>query len=305
MSISKRIWDVIIVGGGPAGCTAAIVLARSKRRVLLIDEGKQRNLKSRGMHVYLTRDGISPANYFSIVHNELDEYKVQRLNTRIVKARALADKGFEIVDHGRHKYLCKRLLIATGTTDNIPNVPGMQQLWGQAVFHCPYCDGWESRDGVIGVYAQKHNGFGMAMALRQLSDNIILFTDGKHYLSPLQRQQLQVCKVKVISTRIKQLTYKGRLLKAIELINGDLVDCNTIFVHHGHKVNDELLRQLDCTCTKKGAALVNRKQQTNIPGVYVAGDASYDIHFVVVAAAEGAKAAVAIHNDLLKAANTI
>ncbi len=305
MSISRPIWDVIIVGGGPAGCSAAVVLARSKRRVLIIDEGKQRNLRSQGMHGYLTRNGILPTDYLSQAYKELDEYSVTHVSAKAVKAKALADKGFEVIDNTRKKHLCKRLLIATGVTDNIPDIPGMAELWGRSVFHCPYCDGWECKDGTIGLYAKKHNGYGMAMALRQLCDNVILFTDGSYHINPLQRQQLQVCNIKVVSTRIKELVQKQRKLTAVELTDGKVINCDAMFVQHGHKVNDDLLRQLGCNCTKKGAAVVNRRQETNIPGVYVAGDASYDIHFVVVAAAEGAKAAVAINNDMLKASNTI
>ena len=109
----KQIWDVIIAGGGPAGCNAAIVLARSRRKVLLIDEGKQRNLKSRGIRTFLTRDGILPADFLDRVYRELAQYKVDIYKARIIKARKLADKGFEVEDDQGNCYLCKRILLAT------------------------------------------------------------------------------------------------------------------------------------------------------------------------------------------------
>lgn len=301
--MQHNIWDVIVVGGGPAGCSAAIVLARSNRRVMIIDEGKQRNKLSHGMHNYLTRDDILPVDYLAHAHTELDKYGVEIINARAVATKKLADKGFEIEDNTGNKYLCRRILLATGVTDNVPDIPGMQELWGRHVFHCPFCDGWECRNGTIALYSSKINGYGMAMALSQICSNVILFTDGARYLRPAQKGHLQTCKIEVISTPVKQLVYTDNGLASVELVDGRHITCNSVFVNHGHRVNSELLEQLDCRRTKKGAAITNRQQQTSVQGVYVAGDASFDMHFVVVAAAEGVKAAVAIHNDLLKTDN--
>jgi len=303
MDQPKKIWDVIIVGGGPAGCNAAIVLARVKRSVLLFDEGKQRNIRSVGMHNYLTRDGILPTEYLKLAHEELDKYHVSICKYKVTQARALSTKGFEVTDSNGDIYLCRRLLVATGVCDNIPNIPGMHELWGCSVFHCPYCDGWECCENTIGLYAKNFNGYGMALALKQLSPNIILFTDGAYYLKPRQRQVLAVQNIQVISTRIKSLMQENNKLTHIELYKGAPIPCGSLFVLTGHRVNGDLLSQLGCRLTTKGAAITNRHQQTNIPGVYVAGDASFDMHFVIVAAAEGAKAAVAIHDDLLKTDN--
>src|ERR1044072_5345521 len=130
---TDKVWDVVIVGGGPAGCSAAIVLARSNRKVMLIDAGKQRNILSRGMHNFLTRDGIVPPEYLSLAHKKLKHYQVPVVKGLATKARALAKHGFEITDDKNNKYLCRRILLATGVTDNIPDVPGMKELWGCCV----------------------------------------------------------------------------------------------------------------------------------------------------------------------------
>lgn len=301
----KNIWDAIIVGAGPAGCNAAIVLARSKRRVLIIDEGKQRNLTSRGMHNFLTRDGILPKEYLALVHKEMAHYKIEIINSRAISAKIKGTHGFEIVDKDNNIYLGRRLLLATGVTDKIPDIPGMRELWGHGIYHCPYCDGYECGNQTIGLYAHNINGYGMALALRELSDKIILFTDGARYLRALQREHLAARGVTIVSRKIKELARDDNKLRGVTLENGDTINCDSLFVDNGHHVNDELLKQLGCTSTKKGAAITNKQQQTNVAGVYVAGDASFDMHFVVVAAAEGAKAAVAIHNDLLKTDNAI
>jgi thioredoxin reductase len=302
---TPTIWDVIIVGAGPAGSSAAMVLARMRRKVLIIDDGEPRNRRSQGMHNYLSRDGALPTEFLSLAHKELTEYGVQHLRAKAVSVRKLEDHGFEICDSNEVRHLTKRILLATGVKDNIPDVPGMAELWGKGVFHCPFCDGYELCEKNIGLYARRYNGFGMALALKQLSSSVTLFTDGRGYLTASQHRQLEGRGVKVVSTHISELSCSSDRLTCITLKNGVQIPCDAVFVHHGHKANNDLLVQLEARMTSKGAAITNRKQQCSIPGVYVAGDAAIDIHFVVVAAAEGAKAAVAIHDDLLHAENLL
>lgn len=299
----NNIHDVIIVGAGPAGSSAAMVLARVRRTVLMIDSGHPRNQRSEGMHNYLTRDGILPTEYLDLAHKELAHYGVEHVCRFAVSARKIDDHGFEIVDDQGRKYLSKRLLLATGVTDNIPDIPGMKELWGKGVYHCPFCDGYELCDKQIGLYSRTANGFGMAIALRQLSAGITLFTDGRGYLTPVQQETLDARGIHVVRTRLKELHCSDDRLTCVVLQSGEQIPCDAVFVNHGHTVNNELLSQLGARTTSKGAAITNRKQACSIAGLYVAGDAAIDMHFVIVAAAEGAKAAVAIHDDLIQAEN--
>lgn len=301
----STIWDVIIVGAGPAGSNAAMVLARMRRKVLIIDDGQPRNQRSHGMHNYLSRDGYLPTEFLKLAHEELDRYNIQHVRARAIGARKLGNHGFEVCDNVGQRYLAKRLLIATGVTDNIPDVAGMKELWGKGVFHCPFCDGYELCDMNIGLYARRHNGFGMALALKQLSTSVTLFTDGRGYLTVDQRRQLEGRGIQVISTRVAALSCSEDKLTCVTLSNGSSIPCDAVFVHHGHRVNNELLDQLGARMSAKGAAITNRKQACSVSGLYVAGDAAIDMHFVIVAAAEGAKAGVAIHDDLLHAENLI
>jgi thioredoxin reductase len=280
-----------------------MVLARMRRNVLLIDDGHPRNQRSQGMHNYLSRDGILPTEFLKLVHKELAAYHVPHIKAKAVVARRVEDHGFEVHDNHGTAYLCKRLLIATGVCDNIPDIPGMKELWGKGVFHCPFCDGYELCDKNIGLYASRHNGYGMAIALKQLSSSVTLFTDGRGYLSADQRRQLQGRDVKVVSAHVAELTCSHDKLTCVTLRNGSSIACDAVFVHHGHRVNNDLLIKLGARMSSKGAAITNRKQACSVPGLYVAGDAAIDMHFVIVAAAEGAKAAVAIHDDLLHAEN--
>ncbi len=299
------IWDVIIVGAGPAGSSAAMVLARMRRKVLIIDDGQPRNQLSHGMHNYLSRDGALPSEFLRMAHKELEAYGIQHICARALSARRLGDHGFEVSDNRGERHLSKRLLLATGVSDTVPDIPGMQEMWGKGVYHCPFCDGYELCDKNIGLYAKRYNGFGMAMALKQLSTSVTLFTDGRGYLTAEQRRQLEGRGIKVISTKVARLSCSNDRLTCVTLQDGNDVPCDAVFVHNGHRVNNEILVQLGARMSSKGAAITNRKQQCSIPGLYVAGDAAIDMHFVVVAAAEGAKAGVTVHDDLLHAENLI
>ncbi len=302
-SAPDKLWDVIIAGGGPAGMTAATTLARMGRSVLLCDAGQQRNQYSHGMHNYLTRDGFLPKDFLEIAYKELAHYGVTQMKLTLTSARREDDFLFVVSDSLGASHRCRRLLIATGVTDNIPDIPGMKELWGAAVHHCPYCDGWECRDATIGLYASRLNGYGMALGLGCLTRDIVLFTDGARYIRGVQAAQLLKRGVRVVTDRVERLVYEGENLLGVKLQNESVIPCDKMFVNHGHRINGGLLTELGCRCSRRGAAITNRKQETSVPGVYAAGDATIDIHFVVAAAAEGAKAGVSIHTDLMTAEN--
>src|ERR1051326_2576123 len=153
------VYDVIIVGGGPAGLNAAVVLGRCRRNVLLFDKGTQRNLSSEGLRNYLTRDNIVPSDFLRISYKEIKKYEVTTVHREIVHAEKLKNNLFVASDARGSKYYSKKLLIATGLRDNIPSIPGIESFYGKSIFHCPYCDGWEVREKIIGVYAKNKNGF--------------------------------------------------------------------------------------------------------------------------------------------------
>jgi thioredoxin reductase len=299
------IWDVIIVGAGPAGSAAAMVLARSRRKVLVLDDGHPRNMRSEGIHNYLTRDGMLPADFRRIAHKELEQYGVKIILAHASQARALDKHGFQVKDANGNSYLSRRLLIATGVTDNIPDIPGMKEMWGRGVYHCPFCDGWGLADQIVGLYAQRFNGYGMALALRQLTDNVILFTDGARYLKTKQREFLAARGIRVEAGKIARLTCEKDKITCVTLTDDGSIGCNVVFTYHGSSFNNDLLVQMGGRCNSRGAVITNRQQQCSIPGAYVAGDVAYDMQMVTVAAAEGVKAAVSIHNDLLKTDNAM
>jgi thioredoxin reductase len=295
-----EIQDCIIVGGGPAGLNAAVVLGRCHRKVLLFDTATHRNRYSHGMHNYLTRDDIRPAEFLQICLQEIKKYGVKLIKQSITTARK-NDKGiFDVKDEKGNIYHAKKLLIATGLWDNLPDVPGFKELYGKSVFHCPYCDGWEVSDQELGVYARNKNGAELALSLKCWSSKVTLFTDGKNKLKPSEVETLTANKIAIINYPVVRLDHKEEKLQSIVFKNGDYRKCDALFFVNGYGQQCNLAETFGCNMTKKGVVLTNRYQQTNIDGLYVAGDASKDMHFVVVAAAEGAKAGVIINKELQK-----
>ena len=295
-----EILDCIIVGGGPAGLNAAVVLGRCRRKVVMFDSATYRNQYSHGMHNYLTRDDILPVDFLKIAREEVNKYGVEMINRKVVNARKNSEGYFDVKDDEGKIYHSKKLLIATGLWDNVPDIPGFKELYGKSVHHCPYCDGWEVRDKELGVYARNKNGFELAIALKGWSDKVTYYADGKNKLKPVEVETLALNEIPIISYPIERLQAENDQLKSIIFKNGDSRKCDALFFVNGFKQQCDLVETFGCNITKKGVVLTNRFQQTNIEGLYVAGDAAKDMHLVVVAAAEGARAGVIINKELQK-----
>jgi thioredoxin reductase len=292
--------DVIIIGGGPAGLNAAVVLGRCRRKVLVFDIAQQRNRASHGMHNYLTRDDILPTDFLEICHQEMHKYGVSVLNKKVIHAHKKEKTHFVVTDEEGQLHYAKKLLVATGLLDNVPQIEGFKELYGKSVFHCPYCDGWEVRDKILGVYARNKEGAGLALALKGWSDDVTLYTDGKEKVKKEDRKKLEANNILVVKHTIERLQIKDGILEKIIFKNGEEHPCDAIFFVNGFTQQCNLTEVFGCDVNKKGVVVTNHLQQTNTPGLYVAGDASRDMHFVVVAAAEGAKAGVSINKELQK-----
>lgn len=281
---------------------AAVVLGRCRRKVLLFDTGQYRNRWSHGMHNYLTRDDILPPDFISISLTELDKYGVKRIEKKVTKTRRNDEGIFVVTDENKEQYFSKKLLIATGVADNVPEVPGLKEMYGHSVFHCPYCDGWEVRDKVLGVYARNKEGWELALSLKTWSSRVTLYTDGKNNVKPAHREKLEANEIKIVQLPIARLQGSEGQLEKIIFTNGEEQACDALFFVNGFNQQCDLAETFGCEMSRKGVVVTNRLQQTNTPGLYIAGDADKDMHFVVVAAAEGAKAGVTINKELQKEA---
>lgn len=293
-------YDVIIVGGGPAGLSAALVLGRCRRRVLVCDTGKPRNAASHGLHNYLTRDGIRPLEFLGKAREDLRPYETVELKQAEVTNVKRIDEGFEAKLETGETATSRKLLLATGVTDELPDIQGLSDFYGCSVFHCPYCDGWEVRDQPIAIHGNGENGSGLAMELLLWSGDLVLCTDGPAELTDEQREKLAEKKITVREDKIARLEGEGSQLENIVFANGDRLARRAMFFSSGQHQTSDLAKQLGCQFTDEGCVATGEYETTNVQGLYVVGDASKLVQFVIVAAAEGALAAVAINKELIK-----
>lgn len=295
--------DVIIVGAGPAGLSAALVLGRACRRVLVFDHHRPRNRFAKTIHGFLTRDGVPPGEFLRLARDELRRYDAVRLESaEVVHAGRLEDGTFAVTLADRRQFSARRLLIATGVADNIPDVPGLREMYGTSVFHCPYCDGWELRGQPLAVYGCNKRGFGLSLELTGWTDDIVLCSDGACELEAAEVATLAEHRIDVREDRIARLDGRDGWLERVVFTTGESLPRRALFFTTGQTQSSELARSLGCEFNEKGTVRTGPYESTTVPGLYVAGDASRAVQWVVVAAAEGAEAAYAINQDFIREA---
>ncbi len=292
--------DVLVVGGGPAGLSAALMLARCRRSVLVVDAGAPRNERSAALHGFLSRDGIRPTELLRLGREDLARYGIE-VRRAVARNAVRETRRFVVSLDNDDQVESRMLLLATGVVDCLPAIDGMAACYGKSVFHCPYCDGWEVRDQPLALYARGRRGVGMARALQTWSQDVVLCTDGPARLASTQVADLHAHRIAVRNEPITSLAHSDGQLEAVVFRGGDRLPRRALFLNTGQYTRSPLAERLGCRFTKRGAVECNLLGATNVPGVYVAGDASRDVQFVVVAAAEGAKVAYAVNVALQQA----
>jgi thioredoxin reductase len=289
--------DVIIVGGGPAGLSAALMLGRCRRSVLLCDAGRPRNGAARALHGYLTRDGIDPHELLRIGREELHRYDVDIRDVAVTEASCAGDE-FEVTLATGERTASSALLVATGVRDHVPDIPGVEECYGISAHHCPYCDGWENRDKALVVIGHRASGAALALSLKTWSSRVSLCSNGRARLAASHRSQLEAQKIEVNETPIDRLEHAAGQVQRIVLVSGERLACDAVFFPVEQSPQSDIPLQFGCALTSGGVVKTDHLGHTHIPGLYVVGDASRDVQFAIVAAAEGAKAAVAINKAL-------
>jgi thioredoxin reductase len=293
-------WDAIVVGGGPAGLSAALVLGRCRRRVLVCDAGEPRNRHSHQLHAYLTRDGVPPAEFLDMARAGLSAYPGVEIRRCTVAGAERADRQFVLRLADGTRARSRKLLLATGVRDELPRIEAIEEFYGRTVHHCPYCDGWESRDEPIAVYGRRSRAFEMSRAMTAWSDDIVLCSDGAAGLTTEQKRQLARNGVRIIEERILRLAGSDGQLDAIVFAGGRRLARRRLFFDLPSHAQSELPRQLGCRIRRDGSVHCSGYEATDVPGVFTAGNVAGDVQLVVFAAAEGAKAAFGINLSLTR-----
>lgn len=292
-------WDTVIVGGGPAGLSAALVLSRCCRRVLVIDDARPRNARAHGVHNFLTREGTPPARLRTLARREVRRRGVTLRRGRVTAAVRRRGGGFDLTADGR-RVATRTLLLATGIRDHAPAIPGIARYAGCGVYYCAYCDGYTVRDRPLVALGHGVGGAELALALTTWSDRVTYCTNG----SPRPRgnvcAQLGRYGITVVPDRVVALEGATHLQRLV-LAGGTRLACRGLFVQEGDRPQSDLAERLGCDLTRGGSVRTRSGGHTTVPSLYVAGDAADDVRAVVVAAASGAKAAFAINKELREA----
>jgi thioredoxin reductase len=271
------------------------------RKVLLCDSGEPRNAASHSLHGFITRDGVDPVELRRIARAELSRYETVEVHTGRVVDAERRDRHFEVALADGFRVQSRKLLLATGVLDRLPAVPGFEEFYGHGVHHCPYCDGWEVKGAPLAVYGRGKRGLGLALELTQWSRDVTLCTDGPTRLSSESRQRLSQNGIEIRSARIVQLEGRSGALERVVFSLGEPLVCRTLFFNVGQVQHSDLAVRLGCTLSARGLVRLGKMQTTNVPGLYVAGDTAHDAQLAIIAAGEGARAAIAINTALLRA----
>ena len=298
---SHQHWDVLIIGGGSAGLSAALILARARRRVLVLDAQEPRNRFAPHMHGVLSRDGYSPLDLVADGYREVRAADGVIENARVVEARAIAD-GFEVVADSGARFTARRLIVATGIRDQLPDIPGLAEQWGRGVVACPYCDGYEATGRAIGVLAGSAMGLHKAHMLRSYSRQVTVFTALAGPIPDTDRLVLEERGVRLEDRAVTHVVTDAGRLTGLGLADGTVAPVDVLFAEPAPIALDEPLRQLGAARTETHLGswtAVDEFGKTSVDGVWAVGNAANPAALVPIAAGSGATAALAINSELI------
>ncbi|HEY3113695.1 MAG TPA: NAD(P)/FAD-dependent oxidoreductase [Gemmatimonadaceae bacterium] len=298
--MSSRRYDVAVVGGGPAGLSAALWLARYLHKVVVVDSGDPRNWETRGINGYLGHQGIRPPELRAIGRAECAEYGVEFVGEIVDEAINETGELFAICLRDGTTIQAPRILLAIGLKDVWPDIPGLDQCYGETVHVCPDCDGYESRDKKTVVVGKGRKAVGMALALTTWTRQIVICTNGE---PPDMEQelldQLKALNIPVLDGPIRCVVSKDREISGVELEDGMSLNCERLYFAIGQYPSDDLGAQLGCRRDQLGRLVIDEHNHTSVKNVYAAGDVAHAPQLAIVAASSGAVAAMAIHASLI------
>jgi thioredoxin reductase len=298
-----RTWDVIIVGGGPAGLCAAMLLGRCRREVALFDEGRPRNEMSPQVHGFLGLPAVSPQELLAIGRSQLAVYPNISIHRRKVEDVERSDGEFRVFVEGAGEFRSRALVVATGLIDRLPEIAGIERFYGKGAFPCPYCDGWENADRELGALGSGSEAAELAIELRLWSDRISCFITGDEPGDDLMKR-MKAMGITVYRTPVLELLGEEGLLSGVELADGTIVPCQALFLVEAQIQHHDFLEKMGCRLNDSGQVECEDSGRTSTPGLFVAGNAKKGLQMAMVAAADGIKCGAAANEWLLQQEET-
>jgi thioredoxin reductase len=295
-----KILDCVIVGGGSAGLSAALLFGRSRTRVLVCDKGNPRNAPAHQSHSFLTRDGINPLELLKIGREQLEPYKTVKFQTVGVEEIKKLDNQFEVRFADGTIQKSRKILLAFGVIDEFPSIEKFAEFWGKSVFHCPYCHAYEVRDEPLAVVGRGEVGVGMVALLKKWSADLVLCTDGAAELSADERKLLEKHRIPVREERIVSLEGKNGQLENIVFETSEKLARRAMLIRPKQRLRSDLAEKLNCELTEGGLIkVVDVFNETTVKGVYAAGDISFPMQSIASSVAQGSVTAAGINQALV------
>lgn len=298
MSNMNQLLDVIIIGGGPAGLNAALVLGRARKNVVVIDDETPRNWVTRETHGFVTRDGASPREFRKAAKEQIAAYPSVQFASDTATAITGSDGDFVVKTTQGASYRTKKILFAVGKKDLPLDINGLTEVYGKSAFVCPYCDGWELRDQSLVIIVSGDKALHMAKVISGWTERYTICTNGSDSLTDEQREELKRHNVTVFNAPIQSINSEEGMVQQVVLNDGTAIPCTGVFFQPKLFTGSELPKAIGCEITESGTVIVDASGKTSVAGVYSAGDAASEMYQAITAASLGALSAVSINNEL-------
>ncbi|MCD7035533.1 NAD(P)/FAD-dependent oxidoreductase [Metabacillus sp. GX 13764] len=298
--MTAHMYDVLIAGGGPAGLSAALVLGRARRTVLVVDDDKPRNAVVKHSHGFLTRDGIEPMKLRQIAKEQISKYQQVEFEKDCIDSIEKEGSLFLSYTKSGKAVYSRRVIIATGMKDELPDIDGLDEVYGKSVFTCPYCDGWEHQDQPLAVFGEGKKLLKFAAIIWNWSKDLIVFTNGRSPVSDEDRRDIQNHGIRLVETPVKELVSEKGMLQSVVLENGETISRKYGFIQNsGQHQATNIPGNLGIQTTRKGGYETIGHGLTEMKGLFVVGDAKNAFTSLIGAAGEGYEAGVAMDHDMI------